>query len=250
VTAVGSGRSLHKVITLVRRSPSVDPAAFGEKWRQQAQADLVELPLHATPLRLIHYVTRPGRDGRNANPCDGIAVAWFATDEAAARSRPQSRLPVPDPAEGAAAAGPAQPVSSFRVEERIAAGADWLEQRWAQPDPEPALALIGFIEARPGLTRHQFRDYWWETHRPLADRLVPEDLGPLAYVHNYILDDESSPWAGIGEIYERSLNCARRRGEWFATDTASPVIADEERFLVPASRKVLVTDQEVLKRVS
>jgi len=141
------------------------------------------------------------------------------------------------------------PRVTVTVEERTVSGLDWLQNRWREGG-EMGVVLIGLIEAADGLTRPAFRDYWWDQHRPLANRLVPDTLAPIAYVHDYVLDDRASgegfTWAGIGEMYERSLGTARQRGEWFESDAAKPVIADEERFLVRASRQVLVTDGEVL----
>ena len=96
------------------------------------------------------------------------------------------------------------------------------------------------------MTRADFRDYWWSNHRPLANQLVPTALEPVAYVHDYLLPDEATRWAGVGEMYEASLDIARQRGAWFNSDAASALIADEDRFLVRTTRQLLITDQHLI----
>ena len=75
---------------------------------------------------------------------------------------------------------------------------------------------------------------------------MPAPLEPIAYVHDYVLPGEPGRWAGIGEMYERSLDVARERGAWFASEAALPLLADEERFLVRGTRHVLITDHEII----
>jgi hypothetical protein len=132
------------------------------------------------------------------------------------------------------------------VEERTVFGAPWLDARWKDPGSGPTLLLIGMIEPAPGLSRPAFRDYWWDRHRPLANQMVPDHLEPVAYVHNYVYPDEPGWWAGIGEMYEQSLDTARGRGAWFESEEALPLVADEVRFLVRETRELLVTDQYVV----
>jgi EthD domain len=132
------------------------------------------------------------------------------------------------------------------VEERVARGEDWLKARWGARRAEHCPLLIGLIRRAAHLSREAFGQYWWHQHRPLADGLVPPELNPVAYVHNYARADQHSAWDGIGELYEASLRVARSRGEWFESEAAAPLLADEERFMDRASRQVLVTDQEIL----
>lgn len=61
-------------------------------------------------------------------------------------------------------------------------------------------------------------------------------------------DDFGSRWRRQ-ELYESSLDTARRRGAWFASDEARPLLADEERFLVPDTRQLLITDQYLITTV-
>ena len=132
------------------------------------------------------------------------------------------------------------------VEERVARGEDWLAGRWAERRAEQCPLLIGLIRRAPHLSREEFGQYWWNRHRLLADSLVPRELNPVAYVHNYAQAGQHSAWDGIGELYEASLRIARSRGEWFESEAAAALLADEERFMDRGSRQVLVTDQEIL----
>jgi hypothetical protein len=188
--------------------------------------------------RLALCVVRPGR---GTPPHDGVALEWF--DDAAAEAVGGLATSLPARATAVDQASVCQLV----VEERTVFGDSWLDARWTHPDAAPALLLIGMIEPARGLSRQAFRDYWWDCHRPLANQMVPSHLEPVAYVHNYVGPDEPGPWAGIGEMYEHSMDTARGRGAWFESEAARPLVADEQRFLVRDTRQLLVTEQHVLK---
>ena len=224
-----------KRLTFVRRHQSLSEADFATRWREAAQATLDTAPV--TPSRVAHCVARHA-----ASQCHGVSLEWFEDPDATdAYDRWCSSYPHRPVIE---------PESPLRVlvEERTVDGEDWLGRWWDRRTPSPSTpVLIGCIEPANGLSRTQFRDYWWGKHRPLANRLVPTQLAPLAYVHNYVLPGQPGTWAGVGEIYERSLGTARDRGAWFETEAAQALVEDEERFLVRSKRVVLVTDQEVIK---
>jgi hypothetical protein len=227
-----------KRMSLVRRASGVQPEEFGGRWRQQAEKALTSMPAEARPSRLAHCVVRHRRGDRAH---DGVAISWHHDEKRLAShdewlaEQHRERSVVDEDA-----------TTRVLVEERTAIGGGWLDARWRRHRSEPRLLLIGFIEAVDGLTRQQFRDYWWEQHRPLANRLVPADLEPLGYVHDYVLPGEPGRWAGIGEIYERSLGAARERGSWFDSEAARALVADEERFLVRATRELLITDHDII----
>ena len=227
-----------KRLTMVRRASGVASDEFASRWRAHAEMALGSMPASARPSQLAHCVTRPG----STDPLyDGVAVSWHEDPGALALHDAW-----------VAADGSAETVidveatTCVHVEERIAIGGAWLANRWQPIATASCPLLIGFIEAIDGLTREQFRDYWWDQHRPLANRLVPDELEPVAYVHNYVAAGEPGRWAGIGEMYEHSLAVARKRGQWFDSDASGPLVADEERFLVRETRQVIVTDHEVI----
>jgi hypothetical protein len=171
-----------KIITLARRRPGVSREAFARSWLSPGDPR----PHGVRRARLAVVGSKP--------EWDGVEIGWgagaFAGDDTVEES------------------------VSYVVEERTVSGADVLAERWATGDLGPV--LIGLIEAAPGLSREDFRDYWWERHRPLAEQLVPSEVGPSAYVHNYVLDDgyraDGPRWAGIGEMYEVTFDLAKARG--------------------------------------
>jgi hypothetical protein len=228
-----------KRLSFVRRAPDVPAEEFGRRWRQQAEETVASAPAAIAPNRLAHCVVRPAR--RRA-VYDGVAIAWF--EEGAQVGRYDdwvSKQRNPSALDETATA-------NVLVDERTVSGEAWLDKRWSDSEPAPALLLIGFIEAAEGLSRQDFRDYWWNQHRPLANQMVPDELEPVAYVHNYLLPGEPTPWSGIGELYEQSLDVARQRGQWMTSEAARPLVADEDRFLCRATRQVLVTDQELISQ--
>jgi hypothetical protein len=191
-------------------------------WRDEADSigALVDRTGRAPPLRLALCRVR--------NPGEVVAVelSWYADLANVHEARGASETII--------------------VEERVARGADWLAGRWSARRSEQCPLLIGLIGRAAHLSREEFGQYWWNRHRPLADSLVPLELNPVAYVHNYVRTDQHSAWDGIGELYEASLRVARSRGEWFESEAAAALLADEERFMDRGSRQVLVTDQEIL----
>ena len=227
-----------KRISFLRRAPSLAPDGFAAAWRDDALRRHDAAPAEGRPRRVAHCCVR---QGRTQQPHDGVALEWFADASALAEhDRWSAEHAGGEPVVDAAA------TSTVVVEERTALGNDWLEARWADPDGAPRPMLVGLIERASGLDRTGFRDYWWGTHRPLADATVPAELGPVAYVHNYALPGERFRWDGIGELYERSLPLAAERGTWFASEAAAPLVADELNFMVPSTRVILTTDHRVV----
>jgi hypothetical protein len=226
-----------KHMSLVRRSARVAPDEFARCWRQEARTAAATMPADVRPRRLAHCVVRHGRQPAEY---DGVAIEWHADDDArAGHDRWLTEHAPSSTVDGAA-------TTIVRVEERTVFGDAWLEDRWRHHPGTPQLLLIGLIEAADGMTRAEFRDYWWTQHRPLANQLVPPALQPVAYTHNYLLPGEASGWAGIGEMYEASLDVARQRGAWFAGPAAAALLADEDRFLVRTSRRLLITEQHLI----
>jgi len=227
-----------KRVTFVRRASTAPVETFAAQWRSATLARVESLPPSLRPIRLAHCVVR---SGATKPPWDGVAISWHQTTSL--ESWTNSWAHADSPLDG--------PGVSVTVEERIVEGGDWLDDRW-RDGGAMGFVLIGLIEAADGLSRAAFRDYWWDRHRPLANSLVPVDLAPVAYVHDYVLDDGAVAagftWAGIGEMYERSPSTARQRGEWFGSEAAIPLAIDEERFMVRGSRQVLVGDGEVVYR--
>lgn len=229
-----------KQMSFVRRAAGVSPGAFAEGWRAVSMQYLDRAPAGARPHRLEHCIVR---EGRRPAPWHGVAIAWFDDEQAMAEHRRYaSRVAIDGSAEDVLERAATETVL---VEERCVLGQDWLAAR-RTPQAGAGVLLIGFIQRAPHLTRTEFRDYWWEQHRPLANALIPPGLQPVAYIHDYVLPAEACPWDGLGEMYETSIDNARERAAWFDSPAAAPLLADEERFLLRGTRQVLMTDHQVI----
>lgn len=228
-----------KQMRFVRRAAGIDAAGFAAAWRSLARAQWRDAPPGARPRRLEHCVVR---EGRAPAPWHGVALAWF-DDEAARRDYADS-LRAGEMAGRSAEVLDAATAASVLVEERCVFGADWLAARRAAEASTPL--LLGCIARAPRLDRTGFRDYWWDRHRVLANALVPPPLQPPAYVHDYVLPAEDCAWDGFGELYESDMDHARRRGQWFESAAAAPLLADEDRFMLRGTRQILVTLHEAV----
>jgi hypothetical protein len=240
--AAPSGSTLAAVaikrLTFVRRDPDVVPDAFAGQWRDRAVRLQESAPAAAKVNRLVHCIVRPGRTDR---PHHGVAVAWFDDDAnlAAYDDHAASQAGDPAPVEEST-------VVHALVEERTVFGQPLLDRWWRERNGRSRLLLLGVIERKPDLSREEFRDYWWDQHRPLANRMLPSAVQPSIYVHDYARPGEPCPWDGVGEFYDTSVDIARRRTQWAATGAAAALVADEEKFLVRDTRYALITDAEVV----
>jgi hypothetical protein len=221
-----------KRLTFVRRADGVEPGEFGELWRATARAN--QSP---RPERLVHCVVRPGRTDR---PYHGVAIEWFADE---------TSLIAHDAAAVGGMAGVIDIATALRVrvDTRVVVGGDELARWWTAGTSR--FVVLGVVQKAPSLTRQQFAAYWWDEHRPLANRLLPPEVQPDAYVHDYVLPGEHAPFDGVGEFYDPSLDRTRARTQWAerpgAAETAA-IAADEERFLVRDTRWALLTDAIVV----
>jgi hypothetical protein len=229
-----------KRLCFVRKAPGAEGSSFGRRWRAEALRRLESIPPALRPLRLAHCVARTGRD---APRYDGMSIGWFA-DQAKLAGHDQLDAEQDEPGARSVIDRPSS--VSRLVEERCVFGTHELEALWQLPAGAQRLLLIGLVRKASGLSRREFAEYWWHQHRPLANRLFPPELQPPVYLHNYVLGDQPCAWDGVGELYESSLDIARRRGQWMGSAAAAPILDDEFRFMEPAARAVLVTDYEVL----
>lgn len=226
-----------KRLTFVRRAAGASADDFGSRWRDQARRLADVAPEGARPRRLVHGVVRPGRTDR---PHHGVAIEWFDDEHALAAHDAHAAAAVEEPVVDTAA------TARVRVDDRFVFGGDQLEEWWRDEAGESRLLLVAVLQAKEGLGRPAFADYWWNVHRPLANRMLPPDLQPPIYVHDYALPGEASAWDGVGEFYDPSVEAVRRRTRWTESDDARELVADEARFLIRESRYVLITDAEVV----
>ncbi len=222
-----------KSFTYLRRAADAPPEEFAARWRDLALARHGAQPPADRPHRIAHCLVRPSR--RPAE-YDAVAVNWF-TDEAAS----DAWLAAEESADGSGLVDPSAS-TTIRVDERFVHGGDELAAWRAAVDGTMRLLLLVRIEAAPGTTRAAYRDYWWDVHRPFADTQIVGEYETEWYVHNYVRADDSSRWAGIAEMYDRSLDIARQRAAWMETGAAAALRDDERRFLNRETRAATVAD--------
>jgi hypothetical protein len=229
-----------KRFTFVAAALNPRSDSFAHEWREQAYRRYDATAVELRPIRLAHCVVRPGRRPKST---DGVAICWFSdTSAMVAHDRFVADLgraenpPVVDEARTTTAV----------VEERCVFGQSWIEECWRMPSGSTRLLVLGLVEKAEHASRIDFRDYWWDKHRPLANRLLPPDVQPIAYNHNYVVPGDPCRWDGIGEFFDASVEVARQRAAWGSSDEAHEIIADECRFLKRDTRVGLVTDFEVI----
>ena len=106
------------------------------------------------------------------------------------------------------------------------------------------LKAIVMFKRRTGMTVADFRRYWLEEH-PKVVLALP---GIRRYVQSHVTDSayaggREPAYDGVAEVWFDDWEALRRSGlsaEWQA------VQADEARFLDPASRTLLVTEEHVI----
>jgi hypothetical protein len=222
-----------KRFRLVRRSPDVAIEEFAARWTADQSALAGRIGAHH---RLVLCAVRPGRTDRRFH---GAAIEWFDDEEG---------LQAFD-GDAAASGGDIVDVASterVRVFDRTVFGDGLLADWWQNSAGAQRLLLLGIIQRRRDLTRTQFADYWWGQHRPLANAMLPPEVQPPIYVHNYALEGERCDWDGLGEFYDTSVDAARERSKWADTPDADLIVADEQRFLVRDTRYGLITDATVV----
>ena len=229
-----------KTFSILRRNPTITREEFADQWRDFDQ-ELVSA-VSSPPERLVHCHAL--KLGRSEPRHDGVRIVWHTDDDArkelaaaaAASERSEPWAAITDPAA----------TIELIMDERVVRGDDWLTARWTTRADENVYMLLGFIERKASLTIPEFRDYWWDTHRPLANRLIPVDAQANAYVQNRVFDDSTAPWDGCGELYLDSLDLLSARAAFFGGPESAELEADERRFLEHDTRMLLITDHTVI----
>lgn len=224
-----------KRYTLVHATTDPSDGRFADRWRTAALRRHEATPANLRPVRVAHVVSR---FGRVAPSYHGASVEWFAHADTIAdndahldASGLDSEVIIDD---------------RFLVSERCVFGDQWLEQRWKAPAGTRSFILVGLLEKADFLTRTQFRDYWWDQHRPLANEMLPPETQPPAYIHNYVLPGEATHWDGLGEFFDPDIERVKARTRWTETAEAAPIIEDEKQFLNRETRQVIIGEFEVI----
>jgi hypothetical protein len=230
-----------KTFELVRRDPGVDQDRFVEAWESFDRDALAAAP--SAPHRVVHCAAVPR--GHRPARYDAVRVMWH--EDAAHRDAFTAFL-LADAGRRRAWETLVQPdaMVTMSTDERVARDAAWLSRRWTERATDTVFMMIGFIERKHPMTRAEFRDYWWDVHRPIANRVLPREAQGSAYVQNTATPESTAPWDGVGELYLDSLDQITPRAAFFETAAARELLADEGLLLERATRLLLVTDHRVV----
>jgi len=110
------------------------------------------------------------------------------------------------------------------------------------------IKIVALIPRRPDLTLEEFRDYYEHRHAPLFHRVIPRDVADAIthYVQNHAvrLDDGTTepPYACVTEIGFDDRAGLETWSRWYLGDDGKVLRDDEEHFMDPSRRVVIVTE--------
>ena len=186
---------------------------FSGRWRD-AVAAAASAPEPARPIRLTVSTALPEIVANQKY--EGVALEWFTDREHLLRF--ESWLCTPDGHASERLMGEAVELDATPVvvtDERVARGADWLEQRWQ--DAGPKLKQLAIATRADGLTLPQFLDLWRSRAGTIGATPIPEAFRGLAYVQNHPLVDADRDWAydAINEVYFDEVDSLLARIAYF-----------------------------------
>lgn len=112
----------------------------------------------------------------------------------------------------------------------------------------PVIKLIVLIKRRPDLTLEEFCTYYEHRHAPLFARSIPPEVAAAIthYVQNHAVPlgtGSSAAYDCVTEIGFDDLEGMRRWTTWYLGDEGKVLREDEEHFMDPGQRVVIVTDE-------
>ena len=111
------------------------------------------------------------------------------------------------------------------------------------------IKIVALIKRRDDLTLEGFRTYYEQRHAALFATILPPDVDAaiVHYVQNHAirLGDNTSdpPYDCITEIGFDDLDGMQRWSRWYLGEGGKPLRDDEENFMDPRQRIVIVTDE-------
>ena len=109
------------------------------------------------------------------------------------------------------------------------------------------IKIIALIKRLPGMTAAEFRTHYEERHAPLFHRSIPDDVARAIthYVQNHAVGlgtgTTEPAYDCVTEIGFDDLAGMRLWSDWYLGDGGQVLRDDEERFMDPRQRVVLVT---------
>lgn len=222
---------MEKLMTLVRRAPGLDRAAFFDAYRNR------DVPSRAKtqPLMRGHVVSLADlppedvglRPGGGEPAFDAIEEFWF---ENLADYRPVA-------ADGALIGE----WHTYQVREFIERDFD---RSWPDGARSPGVKAFYFARRRDGLSHDQFAAYWGEKHAPLA---LVRHIGMWRYKRNVVttaLSDGAPDWDGFAELHFRTAQDFREK--FYDSDEGRQAIGEDvAKFSGPG--RALYTTEHILQ---
>ncbi len=111
------------------------------------------------------------------------------------------------------------------------------------------IKIVALIKRRPDVTLEQFCEYYEHRHAPLFHRSIPPEVADAIthYVQNHALRLGSSttdpPYDCVTEIGFRDVAGMELWSSWYLGDEGKVLRDDEETFMDPLQRVVVVADE-------
>jgi uncharacterized protein (TIGR02118 family) len=111
------------------------------------------------------------------------------------------------------------------------------------------IKIVALIKRRPDVTLEEFCRYYEQHHAPLFARSLPPDVADAIkhYVQNHALrlgrSSTDPPYDCVTEIGFDDLAGMERWTNWYLGEEGKVLRDDEENFMDPSKRVVIVTDE-------
>jgi len=111
------------------------------------------------------------------------------------------------------------------------------------------IKIVALIKRRPDVTLEAFCDYYEHRHAPLFHRVIPPEVAAAIthYVQNHARrlgrSDTDPPYDCVTEIGFDDVAGMQRWTSWYLGDGGKVLRDDEEKFMDPRQRVVIVTEE-------
>ncbi len=228
-----------KRIAFVCRNQSLSTDEFHARWRGPHADLFAKNPaVQDHVLRYEQNHRKPRDYDRTDTPYDGAIIQWFESMDAVHEMRTDSRWAEVQ-ADATALLDTSKTLEIFTGEEQIVI---------AGPDvrPDPLTKLVCGVRRKPGMSREDFHQYWWEVHGPLNRDTPAVRKYFIRYEQNHRLESDFART----DVDLEGVTC-----EWFPStrdffamatdpDSRDVIRADEDNFLDSDNLTWLLCDAE------
>ncbi len=219
-----------KVITVLRRKPGMDLAAFTEYW-QTTHAEAVK---RVPEIRRYVQSQTIASGYRNGEPVyDGIAEIWYEDTAAMHRAAatPEAAMALKDD-------------DNFLDMKSFASiVTDEVVQREGKTDPS-MVKLTEFVMRKPGSDPAAFHKYWTEVHGPLATSISQMRRYAQSHVRPSAYRDGRTPFVdGVAQVWFDDTNAMRESAK---TAEYAAVRADEPNFIDVSRLSFIITRERMI----